>query len=299
MWRTFLNQPFNYLQTPKAKYNYVLFSTAFALIFIVVFQPYGISEEVASPVNPLDHIVYFFLAITISTFLGLTLSQFILRRLFKVQEVAVKEYIGWFLLEGIIITLFYFALSFLIPDLGNDFESELNLTFQLKNYMRAQIVLLFPFFACILFEQVTNLNAEIKELEQQLKAYTKTAYKKHKLEQVLFKDENGKEYIKIQLEQFLYAESSNQYLLIHYLENGNYKKQIIRNRLKNVINEMNSLPIKRCHRSYMVNLMQVNYMQKIANTNYLIINKGTRISIPVSKTYLHSIKQEIIQQPTV
>ncbi|ETN94067.1 LytTR family DNA-binding domain-containing protein [Zhouia amylolytica] len=288
-----LQMPFNYLASSKSKLTYVITSSLFTQVFLLLFQPYGLHTEIINPENTTLSIILFFQGIMVSTFLGLSLSQFILRPLFNFIQVSIKKYALWFLFEAVLITMMYFALSFFIPDLGNDFERELDVLFQLKNIFRAIVLLLFPFMFCIVYENIQNLSKEIRELESQLIHYKKNIRKNLSVETLNIEDENKNTELSIRLEQFLYAEASNQYVLIHYVLNNELKKRIIRTRLKNLEESFEMLPIKRCHRSYLVNLMNVNYLQKKGSAYVIIIENIQKISIPVSKSYLALIKGEI------
>lgn len=288
-----LQMPFNYLATRKAKLTYVITASLFTQVFLLLFQPYGLNTEMVNPQNSILNIVLFFQGIMVSTFIGISLSQFVLRPLFNIRQVSIKKYALWFLFEAVLIAMIYFGLSFVIPDLGNDFEEELTIVFQLKNVFRAIVLLLFPFMFCIVYENIQTLSKEIRELENQLVSYKKNV-RKHLTEELLnIEDENGNNELSIRLDQFLYAEASNQYVLVHYVSNNELKKRIIRTRLKSLEERFAMLPIKRCHRSYLVNLINVNYLQKKGGTYAVVIEHVQKINIPVSKSYLMQIKEEI------
>ncbi|MEC3906276.1 LytTR family DNA-binding domain-containing protein [Tamlana sp. 2201CG12-4] len=290
---TFLNLPFNFFDSNKNKWIYVIVSTIFPLIFLALFLPYGLSEEIENPVNPFINIVLFFLSIGLSTFIALSFSQFFARKLFGFEHVTIKKYMGWFLLEPLGLILVYFGFSFVIPDLGNDFEKELNIVFQIKNYFRATLILLFPFFGCIIYIVIKNLNDELKELGEQLKRYKSKFSKSQKTELLHIKDENDNLDLSLELKDFLFAESSNQYVLIHYLKEGRIKKHITRNRLKSFLNQTKNLPIKQCHRSYATNLLNVEHKVKSQGKDFLVISNTEHAKVPISKSYLDQINREL------
>uniref|UniRef100_UPI004049C3B5 LytTR family transcriptional regulator DNA-binding domain-containing protein n=1 Tax=Gelidibacter sp. TaxID=2018083 RepID=UPI004049C3B5 len=293
--QAFLNQPFDYLNTSKSKWLYVLNSTFFAIIFLVLFQPYGISEEVSSPMNPVINIVLFFFSIALSTFIALSLSQFWARKSFRFDNVTIKKYIAWFFIEALFLTLCNFIFSFIIPDLGGDFERELNLFFQIKIYLKVVIVLMFPFFGTIIYFLIQNLNYEINELGEQLKIYKQKFNSNQKEEVLRLKDENDNFDFSIALKDLLFAEASNQYIVIHYFKSETIKKHILRNRMKNFLLETENLPIKQCHRSYAVNLLNVNYITRIDGKEFLIMDTMEPMRIPISKAFLSAIKETIPQ----
>ena len=58
--QVFLNQPFFYLDSQKNKGIYIVSSTIFVLFFLILFQPYGITEELNNLVNSIISIALFF-----------------------------------------------------------------------------------------------------------------------------------------------------------------------------------------------------------------------------------------------
>ncbi len=291
--RLFLSQPFYYFDSSRNKWIYILSSTLFVFIFLVLFQPYGISEEVNNPINSNPEILLFFFSISLSTFVGLSLSQFVLRPLLFKNGMSNGNYALWLLLEAFIITSIMFCLSLVIPDLGDDFEIELDLLFQLRNYFRCLITLLFPFFGSLVFVLVKKMNFEIKELSYQIKHYADHFTSEQKAETVHLKDENGQVDFSGELDKILYLESSNQYVLIHYLDKNKVKKHIIRNRMKAILEQSKGLPFQRCHRSFAINLLNVKYMSKNNDKEFLVIDTDPVIQIPVSRSYLKKIKEEL------
>ncbi len=290
---TYLNQPFTLFNSNKNKWTYVLSSTVFALFFLLLFQPYGLSEEITNPINSSLSISIFFLSVSVISFLGLSTSQFLIRNWLNFKTVSVKKYAKWFFIEALIITLLNFVFSFFIPDLGNDFEKELNLIFQIKIYFKVVFVLLFPFLGCVLYFLVKDLNYEIKELETQLKSFKMQFTPLQREVPLVFKDENNNTDFSIDLEDFLFAESSNQYILVYYLKEGLVKKHIVRNRMKNFLSQIENLPIIQCHRSYSVNLLNVKHKTKKGGKQSLAINTTEPLFVPISKSYLSVINQKL------
>lgn len=289
----FLSQPFTFFNTSSRKWQYVISSAVFALVFLILFQPYGLSEEISNPINSNSSIFLFFVSICISSFIGLSLSQFKARKWFNFEEVTVKRYIYWFFIEALVMTLINFAFSFVIPDLGNDFENELSVIFQVKVYFKTIFILLFPFLGCILYSIIKDLNYEINELEEQLEGFRFKFDNKQKEEQIIFKDENNNNDFSIELKNFLFAESSNQYILIYYLLDGEVKRQIVRNRMKNFLAQINGLPIIQCHRSYSVNLLNVKHKTKREGKHFLAVNVLEPMFVPVSKSYSDLISKSL------
>lgn len=288
----FLEQPFYYFNDKRSKWIYIVSAVVFSHVFLLFFQPYGISEEMSNPANPTFHKFLFFFSIAISTFLALSLSQFFLRQVFDYQKVNNKKYLYWVLFEALLLLAINFGLSFIIPDLGNDFEQELNIWFQLKMYPKVLMILLFPFLGSVVYVAITQMQSEIQQLDHQLKNFKERFTKLDSTKQVVFYDENNQPDLKLNLEDILYLESSNQYVLVYYGKSDDVKKYIIRNRLKHILLQTEDLPIEQCHRSFAVNLLKVNSMKKFNGKLFLIIEASdSKVKIPVSKSFSEAIKK--------
>ncbi|MDW3652827.1 MAG: LytTR family transcriptional regulator DNA-binding domain-containing protein [Bacteroidia bacterium] len=96
----------------------------------------------------------------------------------------------------------------------------------------------------------------------------------------------------------LYISSDDNYVDIHYLQDGLRKKEVLRASLKNVeaqvVNVMN--PIYRCHRSYLINADQVE-IQNSSSRNMRLSLKGYEDEIPVSRQYVDRIKKVLSTDP--
>ncbi len=289
----FLEQPFYYFNDKRSKWIYIVSAVVFSHVFLLFFQPYGISEEMSNPANPTFHKFLFFFSIAISTFLALGLSQFILRQVFDYQKVNNKKYLYWVLFEALLLLAINFGLSFIIPDLGNDFEQELNIWFQLKMYPKVLMILLFPFLGSVVYVAITQMQSELQQRDDELSAFKKRFKNSNVQKQVVFYDENNQPDLKLSLEEILYLESSNQYVVVYYNKLDQVKKHIIRNRLKNIIAQTEDLPIEQCHRSYAVNVFKINNLNRDNGKLFLTIqSSNSKIKIPVSKSFSEQIKQE-------
>jgi len=291
--KTFYNQQFIYLNSSNNKRVYILSSTFFVLIFLILFQPYGISEELFSPINTKKNIALFFLSVGICVFLSLSFSQFVLRRLLNFENVSNIKYALYFLIEIFFLILIRFCFSFFTPNLGDDFVDELNIYFQIIMFFKALIIILFPFLGTIIYVLIENLSSEIKVLQSKIHQF-QTVYKSSKNDKLLICDENNNLELKLDLKNFLFAESSNQYVLIHYLENEVKKKHIVRTRLKTIIENFKKFPIEQCHRSFAINLLSVKTFIKKEGKTFLIMGNSNELIIPVSKSFLDNIKNRML-----
>ncbi|KJD34083.1 hypothetical protein PK35_04965 [Tamlana nanhaiensis] len=285
--RDYLKQPFDYFNDDKSKRIYIISAIVFSHLFLIIFQPYGISEEMSNPENSTLNKFLFFFSIALTTFVALSLSQFVLRKWFHITNVSSKKYLGWLLFEALLLQIVNFGMAFIIPDLGNDFEEELNLWFQIKMYPKLLLILIFPFFGTVIFIAIKRLKSEVKTLDEQLHFF-KHKYAQNSSEDcVELRDENNQIDISIPVNNLMYLESSNQYVLIYFIKNNVIKKHIVRNRLKNIIQQMQQYPIKQCHRSFAVNMMHIEHLLRKNGKAFLVFKADFEMQkIPVSNSFI-------------
>jgi len=114
-----------------------------------------------------------------------------------------------------------------------------------------------------------------------LKALLKTSVNGE--DYLLLQSENGKDRLKVRMQDFLYANSSENYITIFYTSDNRSRQHLIRKPLKVLEKEFNSYPeVKRIHRSYLVNSSNIQAVKQLKTKVFVEMN-GT--SIPVSKQF--------------
>jgi DNA-binding LytR/AlgR family response regulator len=270
----------------------------FVAVFLLVFQPFGMREASEGTAK--------YLAISgygLVTFGCISLVSIIFSGLFP----------GWFRAENwtvgreIQITLFNFLLigfcntlyTFLI------FRQPFNLSHLLYFEGITLAVGILPVSLIVLFRHNRLLSRNLKlaqEMNSELKqaappvipqpAYL-PAFETSEIDEapaLTFTSETGTEQISIPKPDFLFAVAADNYVELHYLENGSTKKSLIRNtltRLEETIKQ--ETKIVRCHRAYLVNLAQVRNFSGNAQGLKLELN-GTSEQIPVSRKMVPEIK---------
>ena len=101
---------------------------------------------------------------------------------------------------------------------------------------------------------------------------------------IVVKSNNQKDWIKLEIDHLLFFKSSDNYVAIFYLDSeGNLKKKLIRNTLKNLEQQALHPLLVRCHQSYILNLARVTEIVKKKGTAFFMID-GFEDLIPISKT---------------
>ena len=105
-----------------------------------------------------------------------------------------------------------------------------------------------------------------------------------------FPDDKGNLKFTMPLKDICYIESTDNYVDIYYVSQDNLKKELLRNSLKNLDKTFEGTSIIRCHRSYMVNLENLNLVKKTGQKMLIKLNHVPEL-IPISKTYQGNFKE--------
>jgi DNA-binding LytR/AlgR family response regulator len=134
-----------------------------------------------------------------------------------------------------------------------------------------------PYSFAILIVYFKNHRAEIEVLKS-------NANKPPEKRLIVFKDENDKIKFSVLAKDLLLLESTDNYVSVFYILANKVQRKLLRNTLKNMEEMLKENNIVRCHRSFMVNPANVDFMQKKGKKLNLKINQFDK-SIPVSEKY--------------
>jgi DNA-binding LytR/AlgR family response regulator len=103
------------------------------------------------------------------------------------------------------------------------------------------------------------------------------------------RDERGQVKFSVRKDYILYLESADNYVSIFYLPELEVKKEMVRTSMKKMEAFLRSYGLVRVHRSFMVNMENVQWMKK-EGRNFLIKMKSCDTIIPVSRGYISSVR---------
>lgn len=103
-------------------------------------------------------------------------------------------------------------------------------------------------------------------------------------QKITFISTNQKQKLTLQLEDFLYATTADNYIEIYYIEGKVIKKSLLRMPMKDLENHFKNYPFERCHRSYFVNTTNIRQVKR-SNQKLEIWLNHLDYSLPVSKKY--------------
>ncbi|MGI9530531.1 LytTR family transcriptional regulator DNA-binding domain-containing protein [Lutimonas sp.] len=100
---------------------------------------------------------------------------------------------------------------------------------------------------------------------------------------LVFQSSNGKDQLQIPLQDFLFANSSENYITIYYTRYDASRQHLIRKPLKVLEQELkNHTSIMRSHRSFLVNKINIQSVQQVKGKVFIEMQQK---NIPVSKAY--------------
>ncbi len=200
----------------------------------------------------------------------------------KKHEISYWKYAFWVFLEILFMSLFYTIYTLAIGKERDTME-----VFK-TCIINTSLVLLLPYTVVWFYfgwrESVANLE-KLSGIN-----FSATSY----FGNIPFYDENGVLRISINKKDLLYIESCDNYVTIYYSGNDSIKKYLLRNRLKNIENELLRTNIIRCHRTYLVNLEKAKVIRKETDGLYIELDTKDAKEIPVSKSYQKKISEKFI-----
>lgn len=240
------------------KWLLVILSGATMFYVLFVFRGYSIESGLSASGHSL---LIRSLAFGLLTSAVFYFMEFHLQRTFPVRTL--KGRLAFYVIE-------VFLIIHLIFFLFNYFWSweEFNWRSYLLFYYEVPAILLLP----VILSKLVPLAAANRQADA--------------LEMIRFCSENEKEYVDIRCEDFLYLQSSGNYVEVFYQLEEKVGRTLLRNSLKAM--ETRCQPysfVRRCHRSYLVNSRKIRSISHQKGKS--VIDLGTA-NIPISEKYVKS-----------
>lgn len=249
---------------------YIGACSVFFFLFSIIYQPFGMWEHLQMGRD----LFYANAALMMSIVAG---SLFIMRSIFQLAFRGLGSnwiiYIFWCLAEMSVIS--YFLALFLHLRIGEGLYFE-------------QVAVCFEYSCLILvypYVITTAIMALVFRTEEKKVA--------EKPGTVRFVDSSKKLKLAIVRDAVLYIAANENYVEIHYLDEGGVKKYQLRASMRSIepLAEKNSF--YRCHRSYFVNPSHIKALRKERGDQILVELDAAGIAIPVSKKYYGELSELI------
>ncbi len=281
----FLNEPFPNLYSIRESFLITLGVGAFIAGFLYFFKPFG-AENLG------DRLLWISLGFGLVTIICIVSYDWIINTLIGL-ETDVPSWVFWKWL------LYCFGLIGWIA-LGNVVFVDLTTPgtqFSLKNWVvyalpQTMAIGLFPVVFSGLLIQLRQLkknqqHAESIELNITSKSAALLSFPISAKEQVL----------EVSTDDFFYAKAMQNYVELVYRDGQSVERHLLRSTFAGIYDliQAKSGFILQCHRSYLVNLAQVEKIEGNAQGLKLSLIDVADESIPVSRKYIQSVKQVLLQ----
>lgn len=280
MIKQFLNQPY---PLHFNKWETALVISIFIGLFMLIFQPFGLSYY-QGPDKTLLGLGYGGV-----TFIVLILNSFLFQLLFK----AGLRPNRWTVFKQIL-SLCWIIFSI---GLGNFIYTSLFFSiWSLRALFYFQFFTLAIGFIPIVIITSWNYNRllalhlkEAKELNTSLKPVVL----QHEKPVVSLLAENEKEVFSFSIVSLLYIESTGNYIdVVCYLD-GEVRKTVLRSTLKRAEMQLESFPmVVKCHRAFLINTDKIKHIK--GNSQGLkVVLEHSDVEIPVSRNFSRSLKEKL------
>lgn len=270
------------LTSPSKRLFFSLIMSGFVFIFLSIFQPFGLSNE--------DGMVMICAGFGVTCLVVMLILNLLiipmLPGFFNEHNWLVWKEIVWVIIN--------------VSAIG--FANSLYAAWVMEVAFTLQLVGTFQFYTVavsllpIVLSVLTNYNRLRNKYERDSVSLSNEMEKHPHTEKKAvhsFAITNGNESIALNSDTFLYAKSSDNYVEVVYYENNSLKRDVIRKTLKSTAMELADIPdIFQVHRSYLVNLNQVNHFSGNAQGLKLHFEQ-TDTLVPVSRNLTESLKSQL------
>lgn len=280
-WSIF-HEPYPFGNEKRKSIISALFFGTFVSAFLILFQPFGLSNY-TSESKFIELIGYGFV-----TTISLLANELIFTLLFPVWYSKAKWTVG----KNILFTLYMFFCIGLANLIYSNLLGLLDLN--LKGFVFYQGVTLAIGAIPVSLSTFLVYNKRLKEALKQAEQLNASMniQKDSNSTTVVIPSKNKKENVEIIVEHLLAVTAVENYVELVFEKDG-IQKSMVRNTLKNIEECLSSFHfIKQCHRSHLVNLEKVNHFNGNAQGLNLSFN-DFELLVPVSRKFVPSIKSEL------
>ena len=280
----------SYLLEKNNVVRMILFTTVYSLVFINVFKPFN-SETWIPNISTANYIMYSSIMVLVGMVV-ISLSRIIMNYIVKKVQLTFPDYIIWLVSDAVVLSIFYVFIAYKVGFVGNYLKDNPDMSlweaiFDIFRKATANTVwmLLIPYTISLLFLDNQYTKNRLKELGN--RGFESNI--------IHLKDEKGEIRLSINIENILYAESADNYVIVKYINNDTIVDFLLRTNLKKLSEDLRDTPLQRCHRSYMINMLHVTSLKK-DQTEFTIQFDTTSIKdITVSKSYQEAVMEAFMK----
>jgi len=282
MIKEYLQQPYPLFEN---RWRIIVSISLFIALFILVFQPFGISNYTGEYKHLFEsgYGVVTLIVLIIDLFVfPLFLEEWFISQKWTVLKQMIWQF--WILFS---IGLGNFLYSSIFLQFTNGFHAFLIYQFY------TLVVGILPILILTILHQNSLLSENLKLANEMNGNLTGFNVLHVPDEKVRISAENNKDKIEINQSDFIYIGSTGNYIQVFYLVKNELKSVLLRNTLKQIEEQVKDCPaIIKCHRAFLVNKDKILRVKGNSQGLRLVL-KDTSDEIPVSRNYSKSLREII------
>lgn len=282
----------------------ISFIVVFSILFMLVYEPFSLAVWFSTndTLRFSITILFYVAAIVI-----LIISRSTMYALQDRYIMTITRYLWWLMCENLAISLLYTVITLsLFPEPGVTFPSV-----GIRALFCVTLILAIPnglilFYAayhakCEEFEaasyQLQKAREECRRLELMTKhekqrreeAVAQAAADERSPRMIKLYDNSGTLRLTINEESLYYLESEDNYIKVHYKHNDKIATYMLRCRTKSVEESLQGTSLRRCHRSFIVNINKIRFVSEEHRLHFINLDDDSIRRIPLSKSYYDAI----------
>lgn len=281
----------------------ISFTVIFSILFMLIYKPFSIAVWFSTDDTlRFGFTIIFYMAAIVILILSRSLMNIIQDRL----KITSLTYVWWLMAENLLISLLYTIITIsLFPT-----EGVATPTIATKALMCVTLILIIPngiiFFYAAFRAKCEELEATQYQLQRLGEEYRLLeSSKEHEIRAVVnssnivnsskgptmisLYDNNNILRLTINVDSLYYLESEDNYIKVHYKHNDKITSYMLRCRTRSVEKSLEGTCMVRCHRSYIVNINKIRFLEEERRLHYLALDDDSIRRIPVSKSYYNTL----------
>lgn len=268
-----------FLTSRDSNLLFLALSFLFAVIIVVFVQPVGVLDHTSNngSMSPLSVVSL----MAAGGYAIVALSRLLLMLVCRRNELSVFTLAVWLFVELILYVAVTTIMAWSLSGAGSLSLAPLAGDVLLGNVAVFLVPNVIAFQAFRLHELKTELITMRRRFTSDIQAAPSE-------QSINFYDKGGRLSFSTRFANVLYIEAADNYANIHYVNEDKEDTFILHNSLKDLEREYSGMGLLRCHRGYMVNVMNVKLMRKEKGGLVLELASSSK-SIPVSKSYTSAV----------
>ena len=279
----YINQPF-----PKAenKWNLVILISLFVALFLIIFQPFGITLMESK--NKYLILSGYGLVTFIALFINLIIIENLFRKIFNEKSWTIWKEFAWLIWVIFSIGIGNALYTIYLIDYF-EFGFRFFVTFQFFTI----VIGLIPVTVLIITKQKYLLKNYLNSANDFNKSLDQNKSETITNQIIRFYADNEKDFIEFDTNDFYYIESSGNYIELYIYNENKIIRKTYRSTLKRTLEYFTETPeIIQCHRAFIVNANKI--ISAKGNSQGLRLNlENCNNEIPVSRGYINAVRNMI------